>query len=185
MTFQQIQVEPLMPTIGATVTGVDLNRSLLRDKIGKISRSIHLLFRDIEPMTVNIAPDLTASRPRFSVAPPALLGGRCSACGTTRFPWRDICPACQSREVAEVPLPVTGTIYTFTIVRNKPPGYLGEVPYAFGFVDLDIGLRVISTLVADDLEALAIGDRVEFDLLMVGSGPEAEASYCYRKKVGA
>ena len=26
MTFQRIQVEPLTPTIGATVTGVDLNR---------------------------------------------------------------------------------------------------------------------------------------------------------------
>lgn len=84
-----------------------------------------------------------------------------------------------------MPLPTTGTIYTFTIVRNKPPGYLGEVPYAFGFVDLDVGLRVISTLVADDLEDLVIGDRVEFELLTVGNGAAMEASYCYRKKRGA
>ena len=118
----------------------------------------------------------------FAVDPPALLGGRCAACGVLRFPHRNVCAACQATDLALVPLATSGTVYTFTVVRNKPPGYLGDVPYAFGFVELPEGLRVIATIAAEDVDAIAIGDVVEFELLTLGSKPEAVLSYCFRRR---
>ena len=118
----------------------------------------------------------------FSTDPPALLGGRCEQCGAIRFPHRNGCAVCQATNLALVPLSTSGTVYTFTVVRNKPPGYLGNVPYAFGFVDLPEGLRVIATIVADDIDAIAIGDRVDFELLTLGSESDAVLSYCFRRR---
>ena len=118
----------------------------------------------------------------FQRDPPALLGSRCGACGSVRFPAYGVCGECQSSQVASVPLAATGTVYTFTVIRHKPPGYLGEVPYAFGFVDLADGLRVIATLVADDLDQLAIGDTVDLELFPLGNGDSAVESYRYRKR---
>ena len=118
----------------------------------------------------------------FSVNPPALLGGRCEACGAIRFPHRNVCAACQATNLALVPLSTSGIVYTFTVVRTKPPGYLGDVPYAFGFVELPEGLRVIATVMAEDVDAIAIGDVVDFDLLTLGSEPDAVLSYCFRRR---
>jgi uncharacterized OB-fold protein len=54
------------------------------------------------------------------------------------------------------------------------------VPYAFGVVTLDDGLRVTTTITADDLDALAIGDRVAFEIIALGEGEDAVSSYAYR-----
>jgi uncharacterized OB-fold protein len=115
----------------------------------------------------------------FQVDPPALLVGRCAACGAIHFPLRAFCPECQSDAVTPAPLSGGGTIYSYTIVRAAPPGYLGEAPYAIGVVELDEGLRIASTLVCDDLEDLSIEDRVEFELLTLGD-EEPVRSYVYR-----
>ena len=118
----------------------------------------------------------------FTIDPPALLGGRCLMCGAVRFPHRRICAVCQAAKVERVPLSTTGTIYTFTVVRTRPPGYLGDVPYAFGFVDLPEGLRVIATILADDLDAIAVGDTVDFELLALGTGSDAVLAYGFRRR---
>lgn len=106
----------------------------------------------------------------------ALTGGRCASCGTLRFPIREVCPSCQHDVVEPAALSTTGTIYTFTVVRAAPPGYAGETPYAYGVVELPEGLRVTTTITTDDLDAIAIGDRVTFELIAVGD----VTSYAYR-----
>jgi uncharacterized OB-fold protein len=108
-----------------------------------------------------------------------LLGGRCAACGALQFPRREVCPACQHDRVEPAPLATGGEIYTSTVVRAAPPGYLGETPYAFGVVTLDDGLRVTTTITAGDLDAIAIGDRVAFEVITLGSGESAVTSYAY------
>lgn len=113
--------------------------------------------------------------------PPALLGGACAACGALRFPRRPLCADCQSDAIEERSLATTGTVYTFTIVRAAPPGYLGEAPYAIGLVDLPDGLRVTATLTADDLDELAIGDAVGLELLPLGAGPDTVVSFAFRR----
>jgi uncharacterized OB-fold protein len=73
----------------------------------------------------------------------------------------------------------TGTIYTFTIMRGRPPGYGGEIPYAFGVVELPEGLRVTSTITASDLESLRIGDTVRFNLITIADDAGPIVSYSF------
>jgi uncharacterized OB-fold protein len=124
-----------------------------------------------------------------AVAPPVrddlftaagLLGGRCAACGALQFPRREVCPQCQHDVVEPAGLATAGEIYTYTVVRAAPPGYRGQTPYAFGVVTLDDGLRVTTTITAGDLGALAIGDRVAFEVIALGAGEDAVTSYAYR-----
>lgn len=121
----------------------------------------------------------------FSQDPPALLAGRCAACGGLRFPRRAVCADCQGAEIEDVALSATGTLYTFTIVRMSPPGYLGETPYAIGIVELPDGLRVSATITAGDLDALQIGDDVAFELITLDGGDEPVVSYAFRRQEAA
>lgn len=114
----------------------------------------------------------------FTVEPPALTGGRCERCGALMFPARMLCPECQGDAIAAVPLSTTGVVYTFTIVRMMPPGYLGEVPYAYGVVELPEGLRVTTTLTADSLEMIVIGAPCAFELIELGEA--RRLSFAYR-----
>jgi uncharacterized OB-fold protein len=118
----------------------------------------------------------------FSEDPPALLAGRCASCGSLRFPRRAVCADCQGAEIEAVALSTTGTLYTFTIVRMSPPGYLGETPYAIGVVELPEGLRVSATITAGDLEGLQIGDDVAFELITLVGGDEPVLSYAFRRQ---
>jgi uncharacterized protein len=62
-------------------------------------------------------------------------------------------------------------------VHASPPGYLGEAPYAYGIVELPEGLRVTTTLLAEDLGEIAIGARCTFELITLG---DAVQSFAYR-----
>jgi uncharacterized protein len=111
------------------------------------------------------ADDLT--RPFWEAAVEGrLVAPRCTNCGTFRLPPPPICFVCQHREVEWVELPGTGTVYSFTIVRHPLARMLQPVvPYASGIVELDgtqgAGARMIVNIVDCDVDALAIGDRVE------------------------
>jgi uncharacterized OB-fold protein len=117
----------------------------------------------------------------LQVDPPALLAGRCADCGELRFPATTLCPGCGGERIESVALTGEGSIYTFSIVRMPPPGYGGEVPYAVGVVELPDGIRVTATILAEDLDRLAVGDSVAFELLTL-PGPEGPLlSFAYRR----
>lgn len=121
----------------------------------------------------------------FYTDPPALTAGRCTSCDALAFPRRALCPECQSSRIEDVALSTTGHLYTFTIVHMVPPGYLGEAPYAYGVVELPEGLRVTTTLVADDLDAIDVGAPCAFELLELGTGEDRILSFAYRVSGGA
>ena len=84
-----------------------------------------------------------------------LVAPRCTNCGTFRLPPPPFCFVCQHREVEWVELPGTGTVYSFTVVRHPLARMLHDVvPYASG-------ARMIVNIIDCDVDALAIGDRVE------------------------
>jgi uncharacterized OB-fold protein len=118
---------------------------------------------------------------------PSLQGGACAECGARCFPIRSACPSCQGRRVEPVAVSRIGNVYTFTVVHAKPPGYEGPVPYGLGVVELpQDGIRITTTLTADDLEQLAVGDEVEFELLALGDGEgEGAVSFAYRRRDSA
>jgi uncharacterized OB-fold protein len=93
--------------------------------------------------------------------PPALLGSRCTACGAHHFPRHDTCPYCSVEDPVAVDLSPTGTLWSWTAVTSAPPGYLGEIPYGVGVVELPEGIRVITRLTEADPGSLALGDPME------------------------
>lgn len=107
----------------------------------------------------------------FREAPATLLGSRCANCGAFRFPANEVCAICQHAEGEVIELSRAGVVYTYTVVHAAPPGYQGEVPYALGVVELPEGLRVGATLLADDLETIAIGAPAELELFEIAGDP--------------
>ena len=86
-----------------------------------------------------------------------LVGGYSPASGRTHFPRLAACPYSGADDVEEVELPTDGTLWGWTAVTARPPGYDGELPFGFGVVELTDGLRVITRLTVADPRALTFG----------------------------
>ncbi len=86
-----------------------------------------------------------------------LIGGRCGRCDRWHFPAAADCPYCSAEGCQPGPLGARGTLWLFTTVTNRPPGYVGEVPFGFGVVELPEGLRVIARLTAANGDRLRCG----------------------------
>ncbi len=107
---------------------------------------------------------------------PALLGGRCTTCGSVSFPPptsdSGYCPdpACPGDAFETVPLSRRGTVWSYTDARYQPPPPYrprhgeGEdyVPFALAAVELAEGIVVLGQ-VADGygVEDLRVGSEVE------------------------
>jgi uncharacterized protein len=107
-----------------------------------------------------ITPDL---QPFFAAAQRRqLVVQRCGGCGALRFPAREICSSCLSRQVEWVPVSGRGEIFSFNVMHQVyHPGFATEVPYAVVVVKLDEGAKMISNLVGVALPDIRIGMRVE------------------------
>ena len=102
---------------------------------------------------------------------PTLLGSRCEGCGTVSFPRAEgLCrnPACRSRDLVEVPLSRTGTVWSYTDAQYQPPPpYVppGDVhePFALAAVELAAEQIVILGQVARGygVSDLSVGAPVE------------------------
>jgi len=94
-----------------------------------------------------------------------LKGCRCRSCGQAFLGSMLACESCQSQELDEIVLGDRGKLYTYTVLRNRPPGdYKGPEPFqafAAAMVELPEGLCVLSALKDCDLERLKIGMPLE------------------------
>lgn len=86
-----------------------------------------------------------------------LLGGYSPSSGRTHFPRVAACPYTGADDVEEIELPAEGTLWGWTGVTARPPGYDGPIPFGFGIVELTDGLRVITRLTEDDPANLTFG----------------------------
>lgn len=91
---------------------------------------------------------------------------RCSACSQHVFPPRQFCPACESHSLDWVTPCGTATVYSTTVVRLDP-----QQPYNVALVDLDEGVRMMSSVLCLDPGDVHIGMRVQG--LIEGQGSEA------------
>jgi uncharacterized protein len=74
---------------------------------------------------------------------PFLVGGQCTKCGFVTLGPRDLCPSCWTRNTMQPhPIGRTGTLYTYTVVHQLPPGY--AEPFAAGYIDIEGGVRVFA-----------------------------------------
>ncbi len=86
---------------------------------------------------------------------PALLGAKCSACGTVIFPKMPVCPSCgRNGTMQNVEIGRKGRLFSHTIARFAPKGF--TAPYFQAFIDLDEGPRIFSLIGA----ACAVEDGV-------------------------
>ena len=83
---------------------------------------------------------------------------QCRDCGTHIFYPRAICTACGSTDLGWVTASGKGTVYSTTIVRQKPERG-GD--YNICLVDLEEGPRLISRVVDTPPEEVRIGQPVE------------------------
>ena len=95
----------------------------------------------------------------------ALADGRldvpvCDACGHHIWYPRSWCPVCGGDTVTWTTVSGRGTVYARTILR-KAMGPWGEAaPFVIAYVELDEGPRVLTNVVADDPESVAIDTAV-------------------------
>lgn len=115
---------------------------------------------------------MTARRPfregLMVLDPFGLVGSQCRNCGATSFPARSTCPSCRNSDgTEEVTLSTTGVVYTYTVVRQAPPG--AEVPYVLAYVDLPEGIRLLTQVEADRIEDVEIGMKVRVAERLLGT----------------
>lgn len=101
------------------------------------------------------------SKPLYPLEKVRLMGSKCRACGEVLFGKAVACQQCQSEDMEDVALSRYGTLYTYTIVRNRPPGdYKGAEPFepfAAGLVELPEGIRILAPLTGCNFEEIKIG----------------------------
>lgn len=87
---------------------------------------------------------------------------RCGACSSWIHYPRVRCPKCGSGDLTFNGVSGTGVIYAFTIARQATaPHFERQVPQVIAIVQLDVGIRLTTTLVVEDLDAINVGDPVE------------------------
>ena len=95
-----------------------------------------------------------------------LVGSKCGGCGETALGTTSSCPNCAGTGIETIPLANVGTLWTYTVIRNRPPGdYRGPspfVPFGEGLVQLPDGVRVLSPL-EGDVDGFAIGMKMRFE----------------------
>ena len=110
----------------------------------------------------------------------ALIGSRCTGCGTHFFPSRKHCcnPDCADSLLEAVALSRRGVLYSYTIQSYRPPGLFRMdpwAPYALGVVELPEGLRVMSMLACRNPQSLRIGMELEFRVGSIGHDADGRA----------
>jgi len=120
--------------------------------------------------------------------PPRLCGTRCPSCGATYAGQRVICLGCARRGLEPHALSPSGTVWTFTIVRQQPPGSIMKAPYPIGQVALDDGPIVAAAFIDIAPEDVRIGMPVEMTLVPIrkdDKGNEVVAHAFRRRKEAA
>jgi hypothetical protein len=90
----------------------------------------------------------------------------CTSCGTFRFPVSRFCRACGKPGYEWRTVAGTGRLYSYvTYHRAYHPGFVDELPYVVGLVELDEGPRIISNIVgiAPDAVRCDMKVSVQFD----------------------
>ena len=92
-----------------------------------------------------------------------LQGSRCRSCGEVAFGVANSCQNCAAQDMEVIPLSQDGTLWTFTVIRNRPPGdYKGPdpfVPFGEGLVELAEGI-LIKTPLGGNPDQLEIGMKI-------------------------
>lgn len=87
---------------------------------------------------------------------------QCEDCGKHVFYPRSICPHCMSDRLRWVESSGRGRVYSYTVARRPGgPGFEKEVPYIVAIIELEEGVRMMSTIVDIPIEEVRCGMPVQ------------------------
>jgi uncharacterized protein len=86
---------------------------------------------------------------------------RCRSCNEFYFYPRDFCPTCFSFDVEWKKVTGRGKLYSYTICHRPLEGFEEDGPYNIALVELEEGVRMMSTVVDCPQEDLKIGMALE------------------------
>jgi uncharacterized protein len=82
----------------------------------------------------------------------------CDVCGRWVYYPRSRCPGCLSDRLTWTTVDARGTVYTFTVAEQATaPPFADEVPQLLALVELTEGVRVSTTLVDVEADAIRVG----------------------------
>ncbi|MGW4824299.1 Zn-ribbon domain-containing OB-fold protein [Streptomyces sp. NPDC004227] len=97
---------------------------------------------------------------------------RCADCAFLRWPAAGVCPECLGRSFAWEEVEPVGTVWSYAVYHRAYAVHLkGRVPYDVALVELDSGVRLLSTLDGFPPGADPIGARVRARFQAVGEHP--------------
>lgn len=112
--------------------------------------------KPVPRVTPELAPFFAAAKAR------QLVVQRCAGCGLLRFPPRELCSRCWSRDAEWVPVSGRGSVFSFYWMHQVyHPGFAAEVPYAVVTVALEEGPHVVTNVIGCTRDTLRIGLPVE------------------------
>ena len=92
-----------------------------------------------------------------------LAGSKCRNCDEVSLSTVASCPNCAGEDLDVIPLSQRGKLWTYTVIRHRPPGdYKGPdpfIPFGEGLVELAEGIRVKSPI-DGDVDRLKIGTEL-------------------------
>lgn len=109
-----------------------------------------------------------------------LLGRKCQDCGEVFFGQPRFCLRCTSANLAPMDLSPEGVVTTYTIVRQAPPGWQGQVPYLLATVKLPEGPRVASEVIDCATEDLKTGLPVQMVVRVGGTDSQGNEIVVYK-----
>lgn len=135
-----------------------------------------------QPQNIPIRDGLLTS-PLSSLEKVRLLGTKCLSCKEVSFGQVSSCPNCAEENVQTIALSSTGTLWTYTIIRNRPPGdYKGAEPYVplcEGLIELPDGIRVLSPIECD-LDKVEIGMTLYLDIFKLYTNSDGKNVIAFR-----
>ena len=86
----------------------------------------------------------------------------CTGCEKPIWYPREVCPRCMGSRLEWRPASGRGVVYAVTVERKpQNPGLAALAPYTVTLIDLDEGVRMMSSVVGVDPEAVRIGAEVD------------------------
>ena len=109
-----------------------------------------------------------------------LLGKKCQDCGQNFFGAPQFCLKCTSANLKPVELTGEGVVTTYTIVRQAPPGWQGDVPYLLATVRVPEGPHIASEVVDCPEEDLKVVLAVELTMRVGGTDKKGNEIVIYK-----
>ncbi len=93
-----------------------------------------------------------------------LYGSICKKCGHKTYPSSSFCTSCLSQDLEPYDLAEEGEIYTYTIIRVRPPYGHYPSPHPLAYVDMpESEARVMAPLYMEQEDKFHVGAKVKLE----------------------